>query len=266
MLSAEESYPTAIIIADLLLLLCQVLGILLSFIYHTKLELYFSIRGYSTPQISEGEGTPPQKPSTSLAVQEVENLDMVQMRQVMVVSHNVKDISAVEMGEGGQEWPSREEGSGGKEGTEECDGIADTKVTEEEMKEEGKVIPEAEMRKEEGVVEERMIKEAAVKEYEEVDQAVPEEAEKTGEEEEREEGKATDKDDMREKQETREDDIVNQETGLVVEQAVMKGFSVREDSEVSQEYLLQEAVEESVRETEEGVVNQEYVFHEEVEE
>ena len=45
------SYPTAILTADLILLLCQVLGSLLSLLYHTKVELYSSIRASSMPQV-----------------------------------------------------------------------------------------------------------------------------------------------------------------------------------------------------------------------
>jgi len=41
------TYPTAILTADLILILCQVP---LSLLYHTKVELYSSIRGSSTPQ------------------------------------------------------------------------------------------------------------------------------------------------------------------------------------------------------------------------
>ena len=45
------TYPTAILTADLILVLCQVLGSLLSLLYHTKLAFYTSIKGFSTSQI-----------------------------------------------------------------------------------------------------------------------------------------------------------------------------------------------------------------------
>ena len=170
--------------------------------------------------------TDPQKPSTSLPAQEVANpnLEMDQIGQVMVDSHDLKDISAVERGEGGQEWSSWEEGSGGKkcEGRADADVIQDTKVTKEEMKAEGNVIPEAETIKvaevEEGVME-RLVQDSSVNEEE--DEAVTEVAEKAGEEEESEEGNTIHEADLR------EEDIVKQDTGLVAEQSVNKGVSVR---------------------------------------
>ena len=71
------TYPTAILTADLILLLCQVLGSLLSLLYHTKVELYSSIRASSMPQVRRGgvEGRGlllAQEPWLSSGVQELE--------------------------------------------------------------------------------------------------------------------------------------------------------------------------------------------------
>ena len=71
------TYPTAILTADLILLLCQVLGSLLSLLYHTKVELYSSIRASSMPQVRRGEVEGrglflAQEPWLSSGVQELE--------------------------------------------------------------------------------------------------------------------------------------------------------------------------------------------------
>merc|ERR550532_3572532 len=101
------------------------------------------------------------------------------------------------------------------------------------MKAEGKVIPEAEIRKEaegknqEGVME-RLIQEDPVKEHEEVDEAVAEVAEKTGEEEQREEGNTIHEADLK------EEDIVNQDTGLE-EGRLIQQNDVKENEEVREE-------------------------------
>ena len=257
------TYPTAILTADLLLLLCQVLGIFLSIIYHTKLELFSSIRDSSTSQMRGGEVTS-QKPCTSLAVQEVE---MDKMRQAV-------DISAMERGEGDQGEISGGETSGGREQTEEKEGrdyvINGATVVEEEMKEEEKVISKAEIRKGEreegGVMEEEiLIHDVAVKENEEV---VTQVVGKIEENNQSEEGNTVDDSDMRGRNEVREEDSVNEDTGLVAEQAVNKGVTVREDQEVSQEYKFQGGAEVSVRQNVEGVVREEerLIHQDEVEE
>ena len=206
-----------------------------------------------------GEVTP-QKPCTSLAVEEVE---MDKMRQAV-------DISAMERGEGDHGG----ETSGGREQTEEKEGrdyvIHEATLAEEEMKEEEKVISKAEIRKGEreegGVMEEEiLIHDVAVKENEEV---VTQVVGKIEENNQSEEGNTVDDSDMRGRNEVREEDIVNEDTGLVAEQAVNKGVTVREDEEVSQEYKFQGGAEVSVRQTVEGVLREEerLIHQDEVEE